>query len=162
MSNATNRITFDQFPSVSDADLDQLPLYQLYDLQDEIKEIKTEIAEAAKRLTAAVLRRCEAPGRAALRAKGKDTGSLTLPGDGEYAFKFEIPKKVEWQQTQLRAVVDALAAEGKPVEEYVKIIVEVPEAKYNSWPSDIRTRFDGARMVKDMALKAEIVAEKKK
>ena len=162
----TNRVTLAQFDAMNPAAEDGVPLDQLHALQAEVKDAKVEAAARAKKLTLAILRRCEAAGRAALKAIHKDTGSTTLTSsEPSFNFKFEVPKKVEWDQAKLLKIVEDFARQGKnfsQISEYVTITLSVSEAKYNAWPSDIRTIFQDARMVKDAPATAEIVEAKKK
>ena len=60
----------------------------------------------------------------------------------------DLPKRVEWDQAQLAALVKRIRAEGDDPAEYVDVAFKVPERKYAAWPTGIRSAFEGARTVK--------------
>jgi hypothetical protein len=84
----------------------------------------------------------------ALRAEQrKDTGTVRFT-DGDVAIVSELPKRVEWDQARLAAVVDRIRAAGDDPAEYVEVTYKVPERAYTAWPEHIRTAFTAARTVR--------------
>ena len=84
----------------------------------------------------------------ALRAEQrKDTGTVRFT-DGDVAIVSELPKRVEWDQARLAAVVDRIRAAGDDPAEYVEATYKVPERAYTAWPEHIRTAFTAARTVR--------------
>ncbi len=83
---------------------------------------------------------------AARQAAGKDTGIVRF-SDGAITIIADLPKKVEWDQPRLAALVDRIRADGDDPAEYVDISFKVPERKYGAWPSHIRSAFESARTV---------------
>ncbi|MCC6716840.1 MAG: hypothetical protein IT555_03060 [Acetobacteraceae bacterium] len=84
----------------------------------------------------------------ALRAEQrKDTGTVRFL-DGDVSIVSELPKRVEWDQARLAAVVDRIRAAGDDPAEYVEVTYKVPERAYTSWPEHIRTAFTAARTVR--------------
>jgi hypothetical protein len=84
----------------------------------------------------------------ALRAEQrKDTGSVRFT-DGDVSIVADLPKRVEWDQSRLAAVVDRIRAAGDDPAEYVEITYKVPERAYTAWPEHIRTAFTAARTVR--------------
>lgn len=84
----------------------------------------------------------------ALRAEQrKDTGTVRFT-DGDVAIVSELPKRVEWDQARLAAVVDRIRAAGDDPGEYVDVTYKVPERAYTAWPEHIRTAFTAARTVR--------------
>ena len=84
----------------------------------------------------------------ALRAEQrKDTGTVRFT-DGDVAIVSELPKRVEWDQARLAAVVDRIRAAGDDPAEYVEAPYKVPERAYTAWPEHIRTAFTAARTVR--------------
>lgn len=164
MAEIKNTLTYQQLMKLTDKQITEtasLPLDQLFDVQDEIDNIKEDLKLAEKNLNRVLVARSEVAGRAALRAQNKDTGSITMPqGDG-LGINFDVSKKVEWDQKLLMKLVEQLAAEGEDIKEYVDIKLSVPEAKFKVWPQKIRARFQDARTVKDAPPKAKIVVTKK-
>jgi hypothetical protein len=60
----------------------------------------------------------------------------------------DLPKKVEWDQARLGAMVARIRAAGDDPTEYVETSYRVPERKYGAWPAAIRDGFEAARTVK--------------
>jgi len=84
----------------------------------------------------------------AMRAEqSKDTGSVRFT-DGDISIVAELPKRVEWDQARLAAVVDRIRAAGDDPAEYVEVTYKVPERAYTAWPEHIRTAFTAARTVR--------------
>ena len=84
----------------------------------------------------------------ALRAEQrKDTGSVRF-ADGEVTIVADLPKRVEWDQDRLAAVVERIRAAGDNPAEYVEVTYKVPERAYTAWPEHIRTAFTAARTVR--------------
>ena len=84
----------------------------------------------------------------ALRAEQrKDTGSVRFT-DGNVAIVSELPKRVEWDQDRLAAVVERIRAAGDDPAEYVEVSYKVQERAYTAWPEHIRGAFMPARTVR--------------
>jgi len=84
---------------------------------------------------------------AARNADGKDTGTIRF-ADGAVTVVAELPKRVDWDQAKLAALVERIKADGEDPTEYVDISFDVAERKYSAWPAHIRMAFDGARTVR--------------
>lgn len=85
---------------------------------------------------------------AALRAaQGKDTGTVRF-NDDSVTIIADLPKRVEWDQDQLAALVERIRASGENLAEYVSIEIKVPERAYGAWPESIRQAFAPARAVR--------------
>ncbi len=84
----------------------------------------------------------------ALRAEQrKDTGTVRFT-DGDVSIVADLPKRVEWDQARLAAVVDRIRAAGDDPAEYVDVTYKVPERAYTAWPEHIRTAFTAARTIR--------------
>ena len=81
------------------------------------------------------------------REAGKDTGTIHFEDDG-VSIEADLPKKVEWDQALLAALVERIRASGEDPAQYVDIAFKVPERKYSAWPDSIRDAFAPARTVK--------------
>ena len=81
------------------------------------------------------------------RESGKDTGTVRFEDDG-VSVDADLPKRVDWDQSQLAALVERIRADGDDPSQYVDIAFKVPERKYSAWPNHIRTKFEPARTVK--------------
>jgi hypothetical protein len=64
----------------------------------------------------------------------KDTGTVRFI-DGDVSIVSELPKRVEWDQARLAAVVDRIRAAGDDPAEYVEVTYKVPSAPTPPGPS---------------------------
>jgi len=55
---------------------------------------------------------------------------------------------VSWDQPQLAAIAQRIAASGERVEDYLDVEFSVPESRFNNWPTALRSQFEAARTVK--------------
>ena len=84
--------------------------------------------------------------RAALRESGRDFGTAHI-SDGPLHLKFELPKKVSWDQKQLAEIAERIVASGEKVEGYLDIKLSVSESRFTNWPSALQQQFAAARTV---------------
>lgn len=80
-------------------------------------------------------------------AQGKDSGIVHFD-DGDVRITADLPKKVEWDQAQLAALVARITAAGENPAQYVEISYRVSETKFNAWPESLRSQFIPARTLK--------------
>ena len=84
----------------------------------------------------------------ALRAdQRKDSGTVRFV-DGGVTVVADLPKRVEWDQDKLAAVVERIRAAGDNPAEYVEVTFKVAERAYAAWPGHIRDAFTPARTVR--------------
>ncbi|MBI2746030.1 MAG: hypothetical protein HYX45_10645 [Burkholderiales bacterium] len=84
--------------------------------------------------------------RAALRESGRDFGTAHI-SDGPLHIKFELPKKVSWNQKQLGEIAERIVASGEKVEGYLDVKLSVSESRYINWPPALQQQFAAARTV---------------
>ncbi len=85
---------------------------------------------------------------AQLRANtGKDNGVVHLQDQG-VKVSADLPKRVSWDQKQLKAIAEKIAAQGGDPAEYLDVNYKVAERKYTAWPESIRKAFEPARTLK--------------
>lgn len=84
--------------------------------------------------------------RTALRDSGRDFGTVHLD-DGQLRIKFELPKKVSWDQKQLAEIAERIVASGEKVEGYLDIKLSVSESRFTNWPPALQQQFAAARTV---------------
>ena len=100
----------DNSPSVDDmlnmptGELAQMPVELLADLQAELTHAAKQLKAATGHFNTALDVRYGARASEARRACGKDTGTVRLV-DGNYTVVADLPKRVEWDQAQLAAMV---------------------------------------------------------
>ena len=145
----------DDLPGLSPQEIAGLPVALLAILQREVDERLKRDKAAKTRLDAALTFRYATRAAEERQAQAKDTGTVRFD-DGDFTVVADLPKRVEWDQSQLAAMVERIRAAGDDPAEYVDIAFKVPERKYAAWPDAIRQGFEPARTVKTGALKVEI------
>ena len=153
-----NTPTVDDLPGLGLQDIAQLPVELLAILQRDVDERIKRDKAAKARLDGALTVRYATRAAEARRACGKDTGTVRL-ADGDFTVVADLPKRVEWDQAQLAAMVERIRAAGDDPSEYVEISFKVPERAYAAWPEAIRQGFEPARTVKTGALKIAILPQ---
>ncbi|MBL4543339.1 MAG: hypothetical protein JKP97_16360 [Rhodobacteraceae bacterium] len=150
-----NTPTPDDLPGLNPQEIAALPVELLAILQREVDERLKRGKAAKTRLYAALTVRYATRAAEERQAQAKDTGTVRFD-DGDFTVVADLPKRVEWDQAQLAAMVERIRAAGDDPSEYVDIAFKVPERKYAAWPDAIRQGFEPARTVKTGALKVEI------
>jgi hypothetical protein len=150
-----NTPTPDDLPGLSPQEIAGLPVELLAILQREIDERLKGDKAAKARLDAALTVRYATRAAEERQAQAKDTGTVRFD-DGDFTVVADLPKRVDWDQSQLAAMVERIRAAGDDPAEYVDTAFKVPERKYAAWPDAIRQGFEPARTVKTGALKVEI------
>ncbi len=146
----------DDLPGLDPAELAQLPVELLAILQREVDERLKQAKAAKARLDGALTIRYATRAEEARRAVGKDTGTVRLD-DGDFIVVADLPKRVDWDQEQLAAMVERIRAAGDDPGQYVDVTYKVPERKYAAWPEAIRKGFEPARTVRPGTLKVAIL-----
>lgn len=134
------------------ADIAEMSVNQLASLSPEQKhEIDKNLDSAIewlKRARAkfdAVLDQCYGEqARILLRESERDFGTVHL-NDGQLHIKFELPKKVSWNQMLLTEIAESIVASGEKVDDYLDIKLSVPESRYTNWPPALQQQFAKAR-----------------
>ena len=150
-----NNPTPDDLPGLSPQEIAGLPVELLAILQREIDDRLKRDKAAKTRLDAALTVRYATRAAEERQAQAKDTGTVRFD-DGDFTVVADLPKRVEWDQSQLAAMVERIRAAGDDPTEYVDIAFKVPERNYAAWPDAIRQGFEPARTVKTGALRVEI------
>ena len=147
MNAPANRPQLGDIRTMPIGEIAALPPAVLALLQEEAEEAAKAVRSLAEWLNGAIALRYGDRSAAARCAEGRDTGTIRLD-DGEVTVVADLPKKVEWDQTELNTLVAAIRAEDGDPAEYVDTLFRVPERKYAAWPRHIRTAFERARTVK--------------
>ena len=147
MIAATNRPTLDAARQLPVSELVALPADHLALLQEEARDA-VDAARRQQDWIEGIIAVRYGQRSIALRAEQrKDTGTVRF-ADGEVTVVADLPKRVEWDQDKLAAVVERIRAAGDNPAEYVEISYKVPERAYAAWPAHIRDAFTGARTVR--------------
>lgn len=150
-----NTPTPDDLPDLNVHDIAQLPVELLAILQHEIDARLKRDKAAKTHLDGALSVRYAERAAEERQAQGKDTGTVRFD-DGDFTIVADLPKRVEWDQARLAAVVERIRATGDDPDQYVDIAIKVPERKYTAWPASIRAEFEPARTVKTCTLKVTL------
>ncbi|MEQ9145213.1 MAG: hypothetical protein RLO08_12745 [Parvibaculaceae bacterium] len=153
-----NAPQFDDLVRLDVAEIARLPVDLLAILQREVDERLKQAKAAKARLDGALTIRYATRAEEERRARGKDTGAVRFD-DGDFTVVADLPKRVDWDQAQLAAMVERIRAAGDDPAQYVDVTYKVPERKFAAWPEAIRQGFEPARTVRTGALKVEILPE---
>ena len=151
-----NTPTPDDLPSLSAAEIAVLPVELLAILQREIDERIKRDKAAKARFDAALAVRYATRAAEERQAAGKDTGIIRF-SDGDFTIVADLPKRVDWNQAKLAAMVERIRAAGDDPAEYVEISFKVPERNYVAWPEAIRQGFEPARTVRTGSLSVTLI-----
>lgn len=147
MANLSNRPTLASICSMPIGEVSNLPAEHLALLQEEAAEALDAAKQMKEQVDGAIALRFATHADAERRAAGKDAGTVRFNRDGVMVVA-DLPKKVDWDQTLIAAVVERIRAAGDDPSQYVDIAIKVPERKYGAWPDNIRAAFAAARTVK--------------
>jgi len=152
----------DNTPDIND--LINLPVSEIALLSpDLLAVLQREIDAAAKQMKAVTTRfnaalevRYAARAAEERHVSGKDTGTVRFE-DGDFTIVADLPKRVDWDQDRLAAMVERIRISGDNPAQYVDIAIKVPERKYSAWPDAIRKDFEPARTVRTGALSVTLI-----
>ena len=141
-----NRVRLDNVVGMGAGDIAALPPDQLGLLADEAAEALDRARRAKDRLDGALDLRYRAHASTARAKTGKATGTVRVV-DGDFVIVADIPKRIDWNQDKLAAIVARIRQAGDDPAEYVRTTYEVGERAYGAWPSAIRRLFEPALTV---------------
>ena len=131
---------------MSVSQLANLPPAQLAEADANLDHLIDWAKKMRTKLDAAKDQRFGEQGRTALRDSGRDFGTAHI-SDGPLHIKFELPKKVSWNQKLLGEIAERIVASGEKVEGYLDIKLSVSESRYTNWPPALQQQFAAARTV---------------
>lgn len=132
--------------SMTVAQLVSLPIRDFMESEGHVDEAIAYLKQLRTKLDAAKTQRFSEQARIELREVGRDFGTAHI-SDGPLHVKFELPKKVTWNQTILKEIAERIVASGDKVEDYIDIKLSVSETRYTSWPRTLQQQFAAARTV---------------
>jgi len=131
---------------MSETQLAALPPEQKREVDKNLDEALDWLKKARAKFDAALDKCYGEQARAALRESGRDFGTAHI-SDGPLHLKFELPKKVSWDQKKLKAIAERIVASGEAVESYLDVKLVVSESRYTNWPPALQQQFADARTV---------------
>ncbi|MGB8528003.1 MAG: hypothetical protein WCD75_14405 [Rhodoplanes sp.] len=143
----SNRLRLDDVRHLPVGEIMRLPAEQLALLQDEAVAALDDAKCVTDWLDGAIALRYGEQAATLRRQQGKDAGAVRFE-DGAVTVIADLPKKVEWDQQQIAALVQRIRENGEDPADYVEISFRVPERKYTAWPAHIRAAFAPARTVR--------------
>lgn len=141
-----NHITLDALVRLPLSEIVALPATELARLQKEADEALRKAKLTIAWLDGALSQKYAERAKAARANAGKDFGAVRLT-DGDITIVAELDKKVVWDESQLSALMERIAADGEDPHGYVEVSLRVSERKYAAWPPYIRKAFEPARTV---------------
>ena len=132
--------------AMSVAQLAALAPQQKLEIDRNINEAQAFLKKVRVKLDAALEQTYGQQARAALRESGRDFGT-TYVNDGPLQVKFELPKKVSWDQKQLAEIAERIAAAGEKPSSYMDVKLSVSESRFTNWPPALQQQFALARTV---------------
>lgn len=141
-----NHITLDALVRLPMNEIVALPAAELARLQKEAEDALRKAKLTIAWLDGALTQKYAERSRAARADASKDFGVARI-SDGDFTVVADLSKKVDWDQGQLSALMERIAADGEDPRDYVEVSLRVSERKYASWPSCIRKAFEPARTV---------------
>ena len=147
MSALTNRPTLESIRTLPIGEIAALPADLLVLLQEDAEAALAAAKITAEWIAGAIALRYADRAQAARRAENKDTGTVRFE-DGSVTVVADLPKRVDWDQRALAAVVERIRAAGDDPVEYIDVAYKVSERKYTAWPENIRAAFAPARTVR--------------
>lgn len=127
--------------------LASLPYLQLHEVDTNLDQLIDWAKKARSKVDAALEQRYGEQARKDLTESGRDVGTTHLT-DGPLRIKFELPKRVSWDQEQLNAIAERIVAAGERVQDYMDVDLSVSESRFSNWPPALKEQFAQARTVK--------------
>jgi hypothetical protein len=156
-----NRCTLQQLADMRIAEVKALPLPHIAMLLEDVRTEETRVKGLKLLLQTALDERFSDAAARARKAKGKDTGRVTLKEEG-CRIVAELPPLPNWDQDKLKSVAETIVSWGEPLEQYMALNYKVSETAYKAWPDSIRKLFEPARTlsVGKPAYAVEILSER--
>ena len=152
-----NHITLDALVRLPMSEIVALPAVELGRLQKEAEDALRKAKLTVAWLDGALNQKYAERAKAARADAGKDFGVVRLT-DGGVTVVANIDKRVEWDESQLSALMERIKAEGEDPRDYVEVSLKVSERKYAAWPPHIRRVFEPARTVRTGKGSFELIA----
>lgn len=132
--------------AMSTGQLAALPERQKAEIDKNLDESLDWLKKARAKFDAALDIAYGEQARTALRESGRDFGTTHID-DGALHIKFDLPKKVSWNQQQLAEIAERIVASGEKVDAYIDVKLSVSESRFTNWPPALQQQFAAARTV---------------
>jgi hypothetical protein len=142
-----NAPTLDQLRTMPIGDIVTMPSEVLAVLQEDADAALKSAKSMKDWLDGAIAQKFGDRAREARAAIAKDTGIVRFT-DGAITIVADLPKKVDWNQAKLAALVETIRGSGEDPGQYIEISFSVSERAYGAWPDAIRRAFEPARTLR--------------
>ena len=142
-----NAPTLDQLRTMPIGDIVTMPSEVLAVLQEDADAALKSAKSMKDWLDGAIAQKFGDRAREARAAIAKDTGIIRF-SDGAITIVADLPKKVDWDQAKLAALVETIRGSGEDPGQYIEISFSVSERAYGAWPDAIRCAFEPARTLR--------------
>ncbi|MFM2150403.1 MAG: hypothetical protein RLZZ187_2709 [Pseudomonadota bacterium] len=142
-----NAPTLDQLRTMPIGDIVTMPSEVLAVLQEDADAALKSAKSMKDWLDGAIAQKFADRAREARAAIAKDTGIVRFT-DGAITIVADLPKKVDWDQAKLAALVETIRGSGEDPGQYIEISFSVSERAYGAWPDAIRRAFEPARTLR--------------
>jgi hypothetical protein len=142
-----NAPTLDQLRTMPIGDIVTLPSEVLAVLQEDADAALKSAKSIKDWLDGAIAQKFADRAREARAAIAKDTGIVRFT-DGAITIVADLPKKVDWDQAKLAALVETIRGSGEDPGQYIEISFSVSERAYGAWPDAIRCAFEPVRTLR--------------
>lgn len=105
-----------ELAELSVGQLAALPAARLAEVSHNLDHLVAWTKQVRNKMDAALAQRYGEQAQAALRTSGRDFGTSHL-GDGSVHIKAELPKRMQWDQKQLKEIAQRIATAGDNVED---------------------------------------------
>lgn len=140
---------------VTVSDIANLNIDQIRLLNEEVSEAKKMADRRLKKITAGLSEKYRNDHDRERQAKGSPFGLVTVLDNGT-SIKFDVPKKVDWDQGELRTAEATVKSWGSDPSQYIKTELKVTESCWKAWPDEIKKVFEPARTEKAGSVKITI------
>lgn len=140
-----DNVTTDMLDRLEAAEIADLPPGVLNDLHWKLAQDAVTLKQREAKLHGGFEHRYALRAAEVRLTQGKDTGVVHLD-DGEYDVTISAPKRVEWNQDELRRCLDLM--EPDEARHYAKVSLAVEERKFDAATPYIRQLLSSARTVK--------------
>ena len=136
-----------QILAIAPAELAQKSADALFEIKNNAADRLTQARTLAAHIDRALDLKYAERARQLRVTAGKDTGVVHFD-DGAVRITADLPKKIDWDQKQLAAIHERIAASGDNPAEFIETIFHVSESKFNAWNQSLKNAFISARTVK--------------
>jgi len=128
----------------NELDLGKLSKSEIKEQLDYLETIKKVCNEFKKKIEEEITKRYDHS--LTQKRKEKPFGSIVVV-DGDYSFTETLPRKVKWDQKELKEIYNKIKSDGEKPEDYMNVKYNVSEKGFSDMKTEMQTLFKEAREV---------------